>query len=129
MAVNILLDIYEEIEQKKVDAAAPPSHMNELEEGLEQDEGFELDEEIVQEIVSNLAAHYTMIDQDEIQNVVRLNIGDFDSIKVALNALSQQSSETNCQMQDQDFLSLLESALMPAPELHYQDEEEEETEP
>ena len=62
--------------------------MNELEEGLEQDEGFELDEEIVQEIVSNLAAHYTMIDQDEIQNVVRLNIGDFDSIKVALNALS-----------------------------------------
>ena len=88
MAVNILLDIYEEIEQKKVDAAAPPSHMNELEEGLEQDEGFELDEEIVQEIVSNLAAHYTMIDQDEIQNVVRLNIGDFDSIKVALNALS-----------------------------------------
>ena len=88
--------------------------MGGLEEGLEHDEGFDLDEEIVQEIVSNLAIHYTMIDLEEIENVVRLNIGDFDSIKVALNALSQQSSETNCQMQDLDFLSLLESALMPA---------------
>ena len=88
--------------------------MGGLEEGLEHDEGFDLDEEIVQEIVSNLAIHYTMIDLEEIENVVRLNIGDFDSIKVALNALSQQSSETNCQMQDMDFLSLLESALMPA---------------